>query len=158
MIASILTFLLFSISIIFFMCVNPLSIGIVILLISLCATCIVSFFISSWLCFLIFLIYISGILVLFSYFVAITPNMQIPSLIINATFLFLIPAIFMVFMFYPNKSPILFQPEPYISFMYISPANVILLILAFILLVTIIIVVKIIIVKGGPLRPFILYV
>lgn len=154
MFLSLLSIIVLTFTIILYIRSNPLSIGVIVLLLALRSTFIVSLIISSWLCFLIFLIYIGGILVLFSYFVAITPNIPIPSLILNITILFISPIIILILIFYPSTAPISSQQELYISFLYSENNYQTLIILATVLLLTIIIVVKLISIKTGPLRPF----
>lgn len=147
-----LSFIIFAI--IIYIRSNPLSIGIIVLLIALTTTFIISLIMSSWICFLVFLIYIRGMLVLFSYFVAITPNIPMPSLTINMTLLTLIPIILATLLLYPSTLPLGTQPELYIPFLYSMNSTPILVLLALVLLLTIIIVVKLISIKKGPLRPF----
>lgn len=155
MLISIFSISLLLFSIIFYLCTNPISIGVITLLIAISSTLVIATLISSWLCFLVFLIYIRGILVLFSYFVAITPNLPMPSLIINISCLLLRPILLFIFLSYPTTLPINTQPELYISYIYSNNSSSILILLACVLLLTIIIVVKLISIKKGPLRPFI---
>lgn len=141
-------------------CVNPFSIAITILLVALFISGLYAILYSSWLGFLLFLIYVGGILVIFSYFLAIMPNQHqfnyylaiIPLLSIT------IFTLFSVFISdtwtssmpnYSSLTTIIFNPY--------NLSTLILLVL--ILLFTIIVVIKACKVEKGPLRSFIsLYV
>lgn len=155
MFSSLITASVLIITSLFYIRSNPLSIGIIVLAIALTATLFISLLMSSWLCFLVFLIYIGGILVLFSYFVAITPNIPIPSLIINIILLILLPVITILSKGFPSTLPQSTQPEIYISFLYMGINTPTLALLALTLFITIVIVVKLIFINKGPLRPFI---
>ena len=139
---------------ILFLRTNPLSIGILILMMALSSTFTVSLIISWWLCFLIFLIYVRGMLILFSYFVAITPNIPSSALTINIFSLLIITTILISLFILPLNRPIITIKEYYSSFFYTDPNNFILIVIILLLLLTIIIVVKLIAFNYGPLRPF----
>lgn len=134
--------------------INPLSLGIVILLTALALTFIYSLIITSWIAFLIFLIYVGGILVIFAYFVALVPNQQInqmislPIIVVWRITLFILTCL-NSYSSHPTSS------LKNISIMYITENIQLLLILALILLFTIIVVVKLVTNNKGPLRPFI---
>jgi len=138
-----------------FIIINPLSIGVSILFIALTVAMLFSFSISSWLAFLIFLIYIRGILVIFSYFVSLTPNQTINILslilILISTYLILIILSFIISIKTNPLSYYILQSNIF----YLESNSPLLLILALILLTTIIIVVKLTINTKGPIRPFI---
>lgn len=134
--------------------INPLSIGLTILIIAIILTIIFALTLSSWLAFLIFLIYIRGILVLFSYFVAITPNQTLPSIYI---LIILSSAILPIYtLLYSNilSHPIILSYNTTLNTIYLQHNTTNLSILATILLITMIIVVKITLKFKGPLRPF----
>jgi len=138
-----------------FIIINPLSIGVSILFIALTVATLFSFTISSWLAFLIFLIYIRGMLVIFSYFVSLTPNQTINILsliiILISTYIILI-TIRIIISIKPNPlSTYILQSNIF----YLESNSPLLIILASILLITIIIVVKLTINTKGPIRPFI---
>lgn len=149
---------LFIISLILSICliisINPISIGIIILLYALITTIIFSITTSSWLAFSIFLIYIRGILVLFSYFTAISPNIPIPSIIINLIIFIIIPFTIIISKSIFINSPIIYKNTQFIISLYINQFFYSILLLIIILLVTIIIVVKLVHLTSGPLRPF----
>lgn len=131
--------------------INPLQLGISILLIALLLTITTSLLINSWIAYLIFLIYVRGILVLFSYFVAITPNQHIRIYRIVVWIIALIPVTILLSRLIP---PMNTPSTNSLSFTYIQSSSSIILILAIALLITMVIVVKIVILNKGPLRPF----
>lgn len=138
-----------------FIITNPLSIGISILLIALIVAILFSYSISSWLAFLIFIIYVSGMLVIFSYFVSLTPNQTTGVLYTTLTILLTFSILSII--------SICTKISTQLNSIYVTQSNTFylksnfptLLILAIILLITIIIVVKLTINTKGPLRPFI---
>jgi len=149
-----LILIILSISINIFIIINPLSMGVSILFIALTVAILFSYSISSWIAFLIFLIYISGILVIFSYFVSLTPNQTINILsiilILSSTYIILF-SIIIINNIKPEFSPLyIIQANSF----YLKSNSSILVLLATILLITIIIVVKLTINFKGPLRPF----
>lgn len=133
---------------------TPIILGANILAMSLLLSAVFAAFIRSWFAFLIFLIYIGGILVIFAYFLALTPNQQIsnfntlPYILISIT-------TFSVLTYVTNiKIPIISNMCQGNTILYISNTAPFLILLALILLLTIIIVVKLTSRSRGPLRPF----
>lgn len=151
----IITTLIISTSAATMLVINPLSLGIVILLIAIALTLIYASIMSSWIAFLIFLIYVRGILVIFAYFVSLIPNQPthyiiFPTIIILT--LILIPLIYNLFRI---NSLFIYK---FTNTIYTYNNVITLLILALFLLFAIIVVVKIVTNNKGPLRPFIKYV
>lgn len=136
---------------------RPLILGISILNIALLIATIYSTILSSWLAFLIYLIYVGGILVIFSYFLAITPNQQNivrPFLIpLLSTFFIILLSAYFLDLWVPISNSI-----QQTQILYRWPNTSILIILILVLLLTIIVVVKISTRAKGPLRAFISYV
>lgn len=133
---------------------TPIVLGINILLIALLLAGTLAAISRSWFAFLIFLIYVGGILVIFAYFLALTPNQQIrPS---NTTIYALLTFLILVILiWYSNiKIPLISDFFQGNSILYQKNTSPFLIILALILLLTIIIVVKITLRSKGPLRPF----
>lgn len=149
-----------SLSITILTSISPFSMAITILLVALSVSGLYAILYSSWLAFLLFLIYVGGILVIFSYFLAIIPNQHqfnyystiIPLLSITIFILFSI-----------------FIPDTWTSSIpnYSSLTTIIfnsynlstLILLVLILLFTMIVVIKACKIEKGPLRSFIsLYV
>lgn len=149
--------ILLSISSVILLVINPLSIGIIILIIAIILTLVYSSILSSWIAFLIFLIYVRGILVIFSYFVSLIPNQSnnIIYLSLPLTILLILIMINII-----NPTIIKFQTKTlkYINTFYSMNNSTILIILALSLLIVIVVVVKIVVITKGPLRPFIKYV
>lgn len=144
-------------SIILVIALNPITIGISILTIALTLAIIYGLTLSSWIAFLLFLIYIGGILVMFAYFVALSPNQQINKLSITPSLIFII-SIFTVILYiqvYPRITPTF---QFLINTFYTNINTSLLILLAIILFLTIVVVVKIVTNNKGPLRPFIRYV
>lgn len=158
MLISSLLFLSLIVSSSIILLINPLSIGLAILLIALLLTLIFTLSMASWLAFLIFLIYVRGILVLFSYFAAITPNQTLPSLYITTISLSRIIPIYILKISLHLTVSINIISSYKINTLYIISTMPTLTLLAFILLITIIIIVKITLKFKGPLRPFNPYV
>ena len=139
---------------------TPLSLGIWILLFALLIALVVRAFISSWWGIVIFLIYIGGLLVIFAYFRAVTPNQQLELL---PLFIF---SLSLTILFWFNHD-LFFSPDPFLSFRpnLILPETPIKILelpnltlylgLASILFLALVIVVKISSLTSGPLRPFI---
>nr|YP_010614719.1 NADH dehydrogenase subunit 6 [Enchytraeus irregularis]WAS35294.1 NADH dehydrogenase subunit 6 [Enchytraeus irregularis] len=136
---------------------NPLSMGIIILMTSLILTLVYSTMMTSWIAFLIFLIYIGGMLVMFAYFVALTPNQQM-NLMTLIPLMMLFTVTFM-YMTMSKMSPTMSTLNmKYMYTFYLTNNVPLLLILALILLFTMIVVVKLVTNNKGPLRPFMNYV
>jgi hypothetical protein len=138
-----------------FLAINPLTIGILILIIALLLSITFAYAMSSWLALLLFLIYIGGILVIFSYFVSIIPNQTIAfQFIISSIFLSII-SISIIIQFINISPTITTIINNQLNFIYLKINSPILITLALILLFTIIVVVKLTTLSKGPLRPFI---
>jgi NADH-ubiquinone oxidoreductase chain 6 len=132
----------------------PLSLGLWIWILALITAIISALSISPWFGFIIFLIYIGGILVIFAYFAAISPNQQlyISQLLLVTiipfsiwTIIIFLQPFFFTFSF-PTTNPsisiiILLNPSP-------------LIILALILFFALVAVTKVSSFNRGPLRPF----
>nr|QGZ10002.1 NADH dehydrogenase subunit 6 [Eisenia nordenskioldi nordenskioldi] len=133
---------------------TPIILGVNILIMSLLLSAVFASFISSWFAFLVFLIYVGGMLVMFAYFLALTPNLQMTnsnnimySMISMITFSLLT---FTMSIKVPAMSEF-FQGS---SLLYLKSTAPFLILLALILLFTMIIVVKLTTLSKGPLRPF----
>lgn len=134
--------------------INPITLALTILVISISVAILFAYRISSWIAFLVFLIYIGGIIVIFTYFVAISPNITIniawPILFSISTFILLILYINQL----NTTTPIISNTSISLNTFYATEINQTLIILALLLLLTIVIVVKLASINKGPLRPF----
>lgn len=141
-----------------FLAINPLTMGIIILIIALLLANLFAMSLSSWLSFLVFLIYIGGMLVIFSYFVALIPNQHV-KLSLLSLFLLSSTTLILISIFVLNINiPIIVNFSIHLNTIYVKFNISSLLILAWLLLFTIIVVVKLVTNNKGPLRPFLKYV
>lgn len=131
---------------------TPLYLGLWILLLALSISVLIGPITSSWFRFIVFLIYIGGILVIFAYFAAIQPNQDLK---ITPLVLLTLSTTILIFSIIPLKSilvPISFTPA--ITSLFHIHNIPILIALAIILFLALIAVVKISHINYGPLRPF----
>ena len=145
--------LIISISINTLIMITPITLGLNTLIIAIVIAITFALFNSSWISFLIFLIYIRGTLVIFSYFVAIAPNITMFSPI-HIPLITITPLILIIIF---NLTKPTFPTNQYIiqlNTFYTKPTISTIIIIAIILLFTIIVVVKIARSSKGPLRPF----
>jgi hypothetical protein len=132
--------------------ITPITLGLNILLISIITSILFAYSNSSWIAFMIFLIYIRGTLVIFSYFLAITPNSSLSSPIHLPLILITPPLIFSILSTINTSTPLSIYTISTNTF-YNKSTIISLIIIALILLITIIIVVKIASINKGPLLP-----
>lgn len=135
---------------------SPLTIGLWVLLLALSLAAVVTSTISPWFGLTIFLIYVGGILVIFAYFAALTPNQPHEMLKILLTLLFTITLITLPSLLLGNLSQsfasyCLSKPELTIIAPWTSSVFIIVVIILFFILVS---VVKVADIFKGPLRPF----
>lgn len=142
--------------------IHPISLGINLLILRLFVAATTAVITTSWLGFIVFLIYIGGILVIFAYVAALTPNVIFSKAhILKSYFLFLIPLMTLSF-FLPNDlvtyiSNLSLPSQVFNDVgapIYDSPNLFILLFLGLVLLLALIAVVKICHFNLGTLRPF----
>lgn len=138
---------------------SPFALGLTILTIAVSVATFYAIVIASWFAFLVFLIYVGGILIIFAYFLAITPNQPYlsPSSLILPIVLTLLclPTSFITS---SSWIPLTNSSRPQIEVIYQTLNIPLLIIVTLILLITIIIVVKVTTNTKGPLRAFISYV
>jgi len=154
---SIITCLFLSLIFSLVLATSPLLLGLWILLISLSFTSLLRLVSASWLAIFLFLIYVGGLLVIFSYFVALVPN----QILERNNILLILLITFTALIFILIKTPILFPieittlPQTPIAALY-YPTNIpILTFLAITLFFALVAVVKICAKSNAPLRPFI---
>lgn len=140
-----------------FLAPSPLPLGAIILLLALSAAITTSHLASSWFGFIMFLIYIGGLLVIFIYFAALTPNKLISFNHVALTLtIILLPTLFLLIFFFLSFTPLRITNPPllHLSTLYSTPNIPVLLSIALILFLILIAVVKISTQSSGPLRPF----
>lgn len=134
---------------------NPLIITLMIILIALITASIFGITLSSWYAFLIFLIYVGGILVMFAYFTATSPNQQtIRNKKVFKTLLLTLPITSSI-VFINNQVLITRTKSHQLIRIFTSHNIYTLIIITLVLLITIVIVVKLSSRSKGPLRTFI---
>lgn len=154
MILSLYILLMTAVSFSIYLSSTPISLGIRILIIALLLSCTFASIMSSWFAFLIFLIYIGGILVIFAYFLALTPNQHsIPILNLPILVLSLL-TLYFIFSISEIKIISIGDFIDGFIFLYRQFNSPLLILFVFILLLAIVIVVKLTYRSKGPLRPF----
>nr|YP_009158739.1 NADH dehydrogenase subunit 6 [Conus tulipa]AKO90146.1 NADH dehydrogenase subunit 6 [Conus tulipa] len=156
--------LTFSVLLILPMMSQPLSLGLVIMISTLLMCMVTSMTISAWYGYILFLIYVGGLLVMFAYVAALSPNVLFGGLTPLFSLFMLFPILFVFFYFYFLKdSSYLSLHFSFSKLMYlktygielISPYMISVLIgLATVLLINLIVVAKICYYQQSSLRPF----
>nr|QFG38799.1 NADH dehydrogenase subunit 6 [Aeneator benthicolus] len=144
--------------------VQPLSLGLIIMLSTLLMCFISAITLSSWYGYILFLIYVGGLLVMFAYVAALSPNVLFGKGTPMLFFTILILPLMLIFYSYPlidlsSTSYLHIFSELKFLKMYgiemVSPQMISILIgLAIILLINLIVVVKICYYQHASLRPF----
>nr|UZT67854.1 NADH dehydrogenase subunit 6 [Acanthobdella peledina] len=133
---------------------NPLLMSINILFSALIMTYLFSSIFSSWYAFMIFLIYVGGMMVMFTYFTAMTPN-QAMNLMNNLKYILLFMSLILMLNFMFKFDPPSFFKMSFNSQGFYTASKVVpLMVLINLLLLTMILIVKIINLSKGPFRPF----
>nr|YP_009728708.1 NADH dehydrogenase subunit 6 [Fusinus longicaudus]QHR85492.1 NADH dehydrogenase subunit 6 [Fusinus longicaudus] len=146
------------------MMLQPLSLGLVIMLSTLLMCFISAITLSSWYGYILFLIYVGGLLVMFAYVAALSPNVLFGKGTPLLFFSLLILPLASIFYYYPliDLSSISYiyhfmnlKPLKMYGIEMVSPQMISILIgLAIILLINLIVVVKICYYQHASLRPF----
>lgn len=132
---------------------TPLAIGVWILILSISISFLVGVIYSSWFGFILFLIYIGGMLVIFAYFVSIQPNQQFR--LTNSIFFSVVVFFNLMFNTYPIILDMFSSVNWWIRSLFdLSNLSVVVL-LGFVLFLALVIVVKITTLIIAPLRPYI---
>nr|WPR14736.1 NADH dehydrogenase subunit 6 [Pseudomphala latericea] len=143
---------------------QPLSLGLAIMVLSLLLCVLTAMLLSSWYAYILFLIYVGGLLVMFAYVAALSPNMMflgmnagfmmvvvfIPSLILLVNYNFLDLVNLGNLDFWLQAKSLKTYGVELVSPYYIS----ILIALGVVLLVNLVVVVKICFYQQSSLRPF----
>nr|YP_009262607.1 NADH dehydrogenase subunit 6 [Conus striatus]ANI87272.1 NADH dehydrogenase subunit 6 [Conus striatus] len=156
--------LTFSMLLILPMMSQPLSLGLVIMMSTLLMCLVSGMTTSAWYGYILFLIYVGGLLVMFAYVAALSPNVLFGGLspLFGLILFFPISCMFFYFYFLKDSSYLSFQSS-FSKFMYlkmygvelISPYMISILIgLGTVLLINLIVVAKICYYQQASLRPF----
>nr|YP_010718884.1 NADH dehydrogenase subunit 6 [Onychoteuthis compacta]WDQ44487.1 NADH dehydrogenase subunit 6 [Onychoteuthis compacta] len=155
----------FSLSSVCLMVIQPLSLGFMLMLLTLCISGLVGMITFSWYGYLLFLVYIGGLLVMFMYVISLIPNLIFLSSKVFSYFFFIF-FMFMLANFFVSKDMISVDMKDLFLFDYNSMSmgggSMIMmydnflcyLLLGVILLLVLISVVKICYYCEGPLRVF----
>nr|BDQ43711.1 NADH dehydrogenase subunit 6 [Metaphire tosaensis] len=133
---------------------TPIMLGINILTMALLLSATLATSMSSWYAFLVFLIYVGGMLVMFAYFLALAPNQQMPTTSNIMYALTTLATLMIVAVITETKIFIPQETHQDNMYLYTTDTAPILIVLALILLLTMVIVVKLTSRSKGPLRPF----
>ena len=136
---------------------SPLNLGLWIIIIAIFMAASISFITVSWFGLLLFIIYVGGLLVIFAYFVAISPNQEINFINIIVVFVTTLTATAVIRgSFLPSKQFIsISATKKQIALFFYSSINIVpLVLIALTLLIALIAVVKVSNRNSGPLRPF----
>nr|YP_011014779.1 NADH dehydrogenase subunit 6 [Fulgoraria chinoi]WQB41284.1 NADH dehydrogenase subunit 6 [Fulgoraria chinoi] len=143
---------------------QPLSLGLVIMLSTFLMCVVTSLILSSWYGYILFLIYVGGLLVMFAYVAALSPNVLFGKANAGLVFFTLIMPVSLFMYLYPlvdlsfmcnNESFMKLKFMKMYGVEMVAPQMVSILIgLAAILLITLIVVVKICYYHHASLRPF----
>ena len=164
MTAAVLTTLGLSSVLIFPLIAQPLSLGLSIMVATLFMCMLRAIFISSWYAYILFLIYVGGLLVIFAYVAALSPNMLFSG--INTIIFFLCVSIPLVYIFSSYafldlrvittfNSWLEYKSLKFYGAELVSPHHIsILIALGVILLLNLIVVVKICYYRHAALRSF----
>nr|YP_009186440.1 NADH dehydrogenase subunit 6 [Babylonia lutosa]AHH30670.1 NADH dehydrogenase subunit 6 [Babylonia lutosa]AII23641.1 NADH dehydrogenase subunit 6 [Babylonia areolata] len=144
--------------------IQPLSLGLVIILSTLSMCLISAITLSSWYGYILFLIYVGGLLVMFAYVAALSPNVLFGS---SSPLIFFLVLLFPLMIFFYVCPLVDLSSITYLNFFnefkflkmhgieMVSPHMISILIgLAIILLINLIVVVKICYYQHASLRPF----
>nr|YP_010180293.1 NADH dehydrogenase subunit 6 [Haemadipsa crenata]QVD39096.1 NADH dehydrogenase subunit 6 [Haemadipsa crenata] len=152
---SYMIFLVISMSMNLFIISSPVMMLLVILFNSLLMSMIIAFNLSSWYAFLMFLIYIGGMLVMFSYFVAISPNQYIKMKLMFFFPVLIFSLLTLSYLGYGNNLSLSNFFSNFILMMYKNESNFCTLFLILLLMLMMLMVSKMMKLAKGPLRPFI---
>jgi len=129
---------------------NPINLRLIIIIIAIIISILIGLIISPWYAIIIFLIYVGGIIVIFSYFIRLSSN---DSIIIKTKLHFIIlPFITIKILKLQTLIPQYTRIE--INKLYIYNNTIIILLITIILLIIILFVIKIVKTNNGPLRGF----
>uniref|UniRef100_A0AAU6QG59 NADH dehydrogenase subunit 6 n=1 Tax=Prionospio multibranchiata TaxID=3050093 RepID=A0AAU6QG59_9ANNE len=132
---------------------SPIILGVWIILISFMMSMTVALNSTTWLGLMVFLIYVGGLLVMFSYFVALTPNLLMDAKTVMYAFFFSIPLFYFLYKNMPDLTSFSTKTQAPLSFLMEQNLSPILFI-ALVLFFALVAVVKMCSKSSSPLRPF----
>ena len=159
MFTSIFIGLIISLTATIFIARSPLFLGLWIILLALTISLALAASSASWLGLIIFIIYVGGLLVIFAYFVALTPNLLIEGATITtlrAATLFTALCVFYLAPISSLKNGSAVSNSPLTHFFLVNAPTIVAL--AIILFLALVAVVKLCSSFSAPLRPFNYYV
>lgn len=147
--------LIISVAATIFLAASPLFLGVWIIFLAFLIAVAIALFSTSWLGLIIFIIYVGGLLVIFAYFVALTPNLFIEGrTILSFLALSVFLANILLFLF-PFSFPAGFSSGSSHPLSHLMSINSLIIIaLAVVLFLALVAVVKICSTFSAPLRPF----
>lgn len=131
---------------------TPLALGLWVLILSISISFLTSLMYSSWFGFILFLIYIGGILVIFAYFVRIQPNQQFR--LKNSFFFSFLVFVNLIINSYPITIDLFSNINWWINSLFDLRNVRVVILLGFVLFLALVIVVKITTFMMAPLRPY----
>nr|YP_010725981.1 NADH dehydrogenase subunit 6 [Helobdella europaea]WDY83676.1 NADH dehydrogenase subunit 6 [Helobdella europaea] len=133
---------------------SPIIMTFNILMLALFTAWTYAFFLSSWYSFLIYLIYIGGMLIMFAYFVALSPNEHLKIKMYVITFIMTLITISIPSVFYKDFNIMLNSSQFKTSDLYFNFNIPMLWLMILLLLYIMLVITKMIYTSKGPLRPF----
>lgn len=159
MFLSVFLSLILTFSFTIFLAASPLILGAWIISISLWIAIFISFSLTSWLGLMIFIIYVGGLLVIFAYFVALTPNLFIEGTTMVAASFTSFVCFFTFFSLSSIPTLTKFSSISNFPLHYLLSLNAFtIIVLAIVLFLALVAVVKLCSNFSAPLRPFTFYV
>lgn len=138
------------------LCSSPTVLGLWIIFTALLIATIVACSSISWLGLIIFLIYVGGLLVIFAYFVALTPNIIIESALWMLTLITISFTLLFIFFLFTSlldtKTFSISSNFPIINFFIVNSFAILCLVV--VLFIALVSVVKVCASTSAPLRPF----
>nr|YP_009400209.1 NADH dehydrogenase subunit 6 [Zeylanicobdella arugamensis]AQT26247.1 NADH dehydrogenase subunit 6 [Zeylanicobdella arugamensis] len=132
---------------------SPILMALNILLVSIMLAMMMSIMVSSWYAILMFLIYIGGMMIMFSYFIALTPNQTLKMKSYFAINMMTLSLILPPMIFFMNNLNI--KNNMMMCYdLYLMNMKPITMMMILILLMMLLIIVKLVKISSGPLRPF----
>lgn len=137
--------------------VQPLRLGLIVIFISIILSGLLGMVFVSWFGFLLFLIYVGGLLVIFAYVIILIPNSYYFSkniFIYGLLTFFLFFGLFLIIGFYLSLEESLISFQDSAQLIVSDYSALVFLFLSLVLFFALLVVVKVCHFHGGPLRPF----